>query len=709
MKEIPLDEDPPNTHLCMICKKKFRVHTNAHKSYIITKVRDHFTRHHPAKLKELTKSSAKKTKETVAGLFQQQHDNVAARRAVSLMAAARRAALLFYIYNPQRISKSTLVGPTLASVLDAANKVPTSQWKGCSMSTTTIAKGVAKEYEEWVEFLKLYVAAGRKRSLGNPFAQIIHDCVTLKTGQKYLACGMACVDPWMEEHHTIALGFVPVSSSAAETVSLALDTLCHTVTGFGYKDVAHSTMSDFAALNVAAVFGHVKEGCAMHGDDKIARFAVGDLRRTRMRHVVEPFVEGNALMAKAQRCAVYFSYSTRRSRLVGYGATVDGGVPDIVPKTDISTTRVAARHSMIKSVLLLNKGMRAFASANPDVDWGFSEAEWQALAEMEAVVKVITDVTTIVQTENSQMGAMGHLIHLRLLEQLRCAQLPVLDLANITSGQQPRALVRVDTFSQIGCTCLRRAQLEAERRLCGSVALHLDGVAGLPVLRSDRETMCLLVDPRTHRLHCKRVWTRDERIAGVDKLCNLYVEFFLVADRATAILEVSLSDDNSDILDSEGDDDDAPAALSMDEWEARHRGLLRTRFKKELKAYAATVRDINWKEYANKQGVTDVPANVEEVDPFTHLMNVDVLPLLRSMSTQHPNIVRLATHSRASIASVAAASFSERINSAGGIVSNKTNHCLKAKEIGQLVPLKMNRALFSVLRAKVAALRDAQP
>ena len=79
------------------------------------------------------------------------------------------------------------------------------------------------------------------------------------------------------------------------------------------------------------------------------------------------------------------------------------------------------------------------------------------------------------------------------------------------------------------------------------------------------------------------------------------------------------------------------------------------------------------------------------------------------MFTQHSNIVRLAPHSRASIASVPAASFSERINSAGGIVSNRSNHCLKAEEIAQLVPLKMNRQVLSVLRAKVAALRDAQP
>ena len=52
---------------------------------------------------------------------------------------------------------------------------------------------------------------------------------------------------------------------------------------------------------------------------------------------------------------------------------------------------------MNESVLLLNLGLRRYATQEP-VDWAFTDAEWKALAEMEAVVKVITDTTTLVQT-----------------------------------------------------------------------------------------------------------------------------------------------------------------------------------------------------------------------------------------------------------------------------------------------------------------------
>jgi hypothetical protein len=38
---------------------------------------------------------------------------------------------------------------------------------------------------------------------------------------------------------------------------------------------------DYAALNVARACDHEEEGCSMHNNDKEARYAVGDLHRTR--------------------------------------------------------------------------------------------------------------------------------------------------------------------------------------------------------------------------------------------------------------------------------------------------------------------------------------------------------------------------------------------------------------------------------------------
>ena len=79
--------------------------------------------------------------------------------------------------------------------------------------------------------------------------------------------------------------------------------------------------------------------------------------------------------------------------------------------------------------------------------------EWQQLAEMEAVAKVITDVTTLVQTEACQMGAMGYALHCRLLDSLRQPAFDVLDLASITadnSRHPPRKSVEVEAMTAIG-------------------------------------------------------------------------------------------------------------------------------------------------------------------------------------------------------------------------------------------------------------------
>lgn len=380
-----------------------------------------------------------------------------------------------------------------------------------------------------------------------------------------------------------------------------------------------------------------------------------------------------------------------------------------MPKTDISTTRVAGRFNMIHSVLLLNKALKAFVRVydGDDLTWTLTDENWEALAEMEAVVKVITDVTTRVQAENSQMGAMGHLIHLRLLEQLRGSELLVLDLDNISKTVQPRKPRLVTEFSAAGRMCLKRAQLEAERRLCGSTAMQVTGITGAPPIRSDRETMCLLLDPRTHHLHCTKKWQRPELVRAQNLLGALYVEYFLEQDRRTADLTISPSDsDDDDGLDLCLDMHDVAEPrqrLTMEEWEEKHRRVLKDRFRKELRAYSRALSDVDWHNYASEHGIMGVPQEAASVDPFVHLMNVNALPLLKTLAKSHERLVLLATHSRASIASLPAASFAERINSAAGIVSNKSNYCLNAAEIGCLVPLRVNKLFYGDLLLKVAA------
>jgi len=328
------------------------------------------------------------------------------------------------------------------------------------------------------------------------------------------------------------------------------------------------------------------------------------------------------------------------------------------------------------------------------------------------VVKVITEVTTMVQTETSQMGAMAYVLHNRLVQQLRSDSFPVLDLGKITkSNSSPRFAKKVSDFSNVGRICLQRACLEAERRLCGNLALTVEGINGAPVLRSHRDKLCLLLDPRTHHLIVGK-WNKADVLDAQKALQDVYVDFFLSAERRHVELERTC-DGNGDNNDDDDDDDDILLIVqkprksdvlheTIEDWEQRRRAELKKNFKRDLRAYSAWLHRINWREYGRRPeaGGVDIPGNDDEIDPFAHLLAVNIWPLLKTMPRSLSDLKLLMTHSKASLASVPAASYAERMNSAGGIVSNKSNYQLDPKEVSMRVPLRMNRAFFGMLLNK---------
>jgi hypothetical protein len=353
--------DAPHTHECTICGEKIQVYNKRQTNIpLVTEARRHLETKHPADLKRLETSAPNAA--PLPALFALQKSQQESTTMANKIEQARRAISQFYINCPQRLSKATVTGEHFRQMLRAAAEVPPKFHDRVDMCRKTLAKHVEDAYDEWTSALKKLVAKCLEVSRGNPFAQGIHDTVTLKNGQKNLALGFSFVDPWSASNFTACIGFVPVDFGTASGIAAAIDELCVQVTGFSYTKICASTMSDYAALNVARVFDHEEEGCSMHNNDKEARYAVGDLHRTRQGRPVEPFPDGEALMAKAQKCATYFSYGRRRLQLRSQASFIEGGMPDIVPKTDISTTRVAARHSMIESVLLLNLGLRRYAS-----------------------------------------------------------------------------------------------------------------------------------------------------------------------------------------------------------------------------------------------------------------------------------------------------------------------------------------------------------
>lgn len=100
--------------------------------------------------------------------------------------------------------------------------------------------------------------------------------------------------------------------------------------------------------------------------------------------------------------------------------------------------------------------------------------------------------------------------------------------------------------------------------------------------------------------------------------------------------------------------------------------------------------------------VHDIPTDaVVAVSLLAHLLQLNILPWIEALTQHLSRIKLLLTHSKASVASVPAASFCERVNSPGGIVSTKGNVNMDPEEISHWIPLRMNGSFWTFTWATV--------
>ena len=78
----------------------------------------------------------------------------------------------------------------------------------------------------------------------------------------------------------------------------------------------------------------------------------------------------------------------------------------------------------------------SFYQRNCGHSWDITRDEWEALAEVEAVLHIVKKFTTIVQTEKHFMAGLGHYVRDNLFEQLRAPTISVVDLDNITAASE---------------------------------------------------------------------------------------------------------------------------------------------------------------------------------------------------------------------------------------------------------------------------------
>ena len=386
---------------------------------------------------------------------------------VSKRDAALGAQARSYVYGRGRISKESFDDPVMRARDQAMYEAGGGTGTAPFITKQGLAAWVRAEYSIFIVFMKFITKINLEYSEGNRFGQGLQDCVTLASTKKHSAIGLCFIDPKLKTNHAVCLGMVLADTGGKDiAIAAKIREVALKVTGFTYDAIAHSTIVDFAALGVCNALEHEREGCDMHNIDKIAKVACGDLERSRMGVAVNPFPEGQLLMKKAHAAAVYFSYGARHSNLIALGAFIEGGVPNVRIKTDLCKTRVAARRSVIYSMLRLNKALKLYMS-NHKPDWALNDEQWEAIAEFEAVMAISVGVSVVVQTETLFMGALGRVLQERMMSKYKRPELDVFDLSKVTEAQShPRVAKSVASFTPTGAAC----SVERDSRESGATA-----------------------------------------------------------------------------------------------------------------------------------------------------------------------------------------------------------------------------------------------
>jgi hypothetical protein len=637
---------------------------------------------------------------------------VISRIDVALASQAR-----FYIYGQQRVSKRTFADPAFIEMLVSCYVAGGGEAKNAPrLSVKALKHWLIEEFEIFKGYIKMTIQDMLAFTEGNPFAQCLNDACTLAHKHKCMAIGIEFVDCIHFQNHAVCLGLVPLSDGTDKVGAITIETVMNEVTGFKYNQVMAAMISDLAAKGIAREFEQEGESCDMHQGDKIGRSAIGDLVRSKNKVPVNPFPAGQILMKKCHSMAVYFSYGKRHKELLKFRSNVPGGLAQIKLKVDLNDTRVSARHGLLYSEIRLNKGLKLYAIAN-EQPWQLTAAQWQALTEVEAVLVISKELTVFVQNETAFTAAIGWPFKEKMLAKLRSDTLFVVDLEQVTeSPNLIRHDVSLEDMTEVGRTCKWRATLEAERRYCGNASNDLNDE---PVVRTDRDKLAVMLDPRTLISLSKCGVTKDERPLLLSALKEEYVKYgskallyqkerkaASIADAEQIVVEsekkkmIVAAQVDTLGLDSDSDDEkcspgDGPSSCD----ESQNEIKLGEEFDAVYKRYKNACKALSWKEL-----FPNLPwAKTGFEFPFS-LWDVDMGCVMKKLIKQDPDkkhfghLPMMAIASRGSIGGFLASSFCERINSCANLILTDGNSLLSSDEINMLVTLRMNRKFMQFMR-----------
>ena len=122
--------------------------------------------------------------------------------------------------------------------------------------------------------MQLIINTKVQESHGSPFAQAIHDGVTLRNHKKYKSFGIQFIDPGWQNNNFVCLRFVRSRDGKNQGVKSLLEDCCVTNTGYSFQSICLLIVSDAAAVDVSSTAGtEERYTCDMHDGDRVGQSA----------------------------------------------------------------------------------------------------------------------------------------------------------------------------------------------------------------------------------------------------------------------------------------------------------------------------------------------------------------------------------------------------------------------------------------------------
>jgi hypothetical protein len=117
--------------------------------------------------------------------------------------------------------------------------------------------------------------------------------------------------------------------------------------------------------------------------------------------------------------------------------------PNIKLEVDLNTTRVASRYGLLKSVMRMNRAIKAVAVQHVEVP-NLTPEEWKSCREFEGILAICAVITTLAQCEQHFLGAYRCLILGSTLKRLR---MPTSEVARTSYAERARGHARLTDVS----------------------------------------------------------------------------------------------------------------------------------------------------------------------------------------------------------------------------------------------------------------------